>query len=241
EMAGVEKTMTVRLAVIADGGTAGGVTVTKTVDYRQSALTAMVSSELPHGNVAFERFTAGGPLALLPSGDELALVWTVDPARAQQLQALSQQAFLTQLRRHFGNRLGAFTAAGPRTLFALSRKCIAGTLRPRTVCIGNAAQTLHPVAGQGFNLGLRDAWELSREIVRWDRDALGDAAMLSAYHARRRVDREGGIWFTDSLVRLFSNDIAPIRAARGIGLTLLGCLPPARNFVVRRMTFGTRG
>ena len=106
---------------------------------------------------------------------------------------------------------------------------------------GNAAQTLHPVAGQGFNLGLRDAYELGTEIVRCDRDAIGGPAMLLAYSERRRLDRGGSLRFTDSLVRLFSNDIMPLKLARGIGLTLLGCMPAARNFVARRMIFGARG
>jgi 2-octaprenyl-6-methoxyphenol hydroxylase len=109
------------------------------------------------------------------------------------------------------------------------------------VRIGNAAQTLHPVAGQGLNLGLRDAWELAAEILSADPAVLGSAALSAAYHKRRRLDRRGGIWFTDSLVRLFSNDVAPLRIARGMGLALLGALPPVKDFVVRRMTFGTRG
>jgi 2-octaprenyl-6-methoxyphenol hydroxylase len=111
----------------------------------------------------------------------------------------------------------------------------------RAVRIGNAAQTLHPVAGQGFNLGLRDAWELAGEILNAKPAEIGTTAMLAAYRRRRRIDRRGSIWFTDSLVRVFSNDIAPLRIARGLGLALLGSLPPAKDFVVRRMTFGARG
>jgi 2-octaprenyl-6-methoxyphenol hydroxylase len=107
--------------------------------------------------------------------------------------------------------------------------------------LGNAAQTLHPVAGQGFNLGLRDAWELADIIRAVAIEEIGGAAMLAAYAARRRIDRGGGIWFTDTVVRLFSNDLAPLRLARGLGLVLLGAVPPAKDFVVRRMTFGARG
>jgi 2-octaprenyl-6-methoxyphenol hydroxylase len=109
------------------------------------------------------------------------------------------------------------------------------------VAVGNAAQTLHPVAGQGLNLGLRDAWELATLVREGDRAGIGDAAQLERYRARRRLDRGGGIGFTDALARLFSNDIAPLGLARGLGLAALGALPPVRDFVVRRMTFGARG
>jgi 2-octaprenyl-6-methoxyphenol hydroxylase len=109
------------------------------------------------------------------------------------------------------------------------------------VLIGNAAQTLHPVAGQGFNLGLRDAWELAEQINNPSAAPLGSRAWLNDYQARRRVDRGAGIGFTHALVELFSNDLLPLRLARGTGLALLGCMPPLKNFLIRRMTFGARG
>jgi 2-octaprenyl-6-methoxyphenol hydroxylase len=112
---------------------------------------------------------------------------------------------------------------------------------PRTITLGNAAQMLHPVAGQGLNLGLRDAWELAGTLRNGERGEIGTPRQLQVYHARRRIDRGGGVWFTDTLVRLFSNDVAPLRFARGLGLAALGAVPPARDFVLRRMTFGTRG
>jgi 2-octaprenyl-6-methoxyphenol hydroxylase len=236
-----EKAVTARLVVAADGGALAGVAAARTVDYHQSALVAKVRSELPHCHTAFERFTGGGPLALLPSGDELALIWTAGHDHAQKLGELSADEFLAQLQQQVGGRLGAFTETGARSLFPLLLRYAASVTQTRTILIGNAAQTLHPVAGQGFNLGLRDAWELAGELMRCTRDAIGNAAMLQAYRARRRIDRSGGIAFTDSLVRLFSNDIMPLRMARGAGLTLLGCMPPAKDFVVRRMTFGARG
>lgn len=238
---GVQQSVAARLVVAADGGALEDVATTKAVDYHQSAVTARVRSELPHRNTAFERFTSSGPLALLPSGQDFALVWTAEHEQAQKLCDLSSEQFLFRLRQNFGGRLGAFTETGARSLFPLRLKYATHVVRPRTILIGNAAQTLHPVAGQGFNLGLRDAWELAGEVMRRERDAIGGAAMLRAYQARRRLDRGGGIWFTHSLVRLFSNDIAPVRAVRGAGLTLLGCVPPLKDFVVRRMTFGARG
>ncbi len=107
--------------------------------------------------------------------------------------------------------------------------------------IGNAAQTLHPVAGQGFNLGLRDAWELGEQILASRKNELGSRAWLDAYLKHRRVDRGAGLGFTHALVELFSNDLLPLRLARGTGLALLGCMPPLKNFLIRRMTFGARG
>lgn len=238
---GVQKSVTASLVVAADGGALDGVAEMQSVDYRQSALTTRLHSELPHRNTAFERFTSGGPIALLPSGDDLALVWSAGHEQAQKLCELAPAEFVAQLQRHFGKRLGALTIEGKRSLFPLALRYATQVTKKRAILIGNAAQTLHPVAGQGFNLGLRDAWELAEEAMRCGRDALGEAGMLKAYAARRRLDRGGGIWFTDSLVRMFSNDIAPLRLARGAGLALLGCVPPLKNFVVRRMTFGARG
>lgn len=237
----VQQAVAARLVVIADGGALQSLGGIKKVDYRQAAVVAMVTSELPHRNVAFERFTPGGPLALLPCGADLALVWTVSADAAQRFCEQPADKFLLHLCEHFGGRLGALTAVGARSFFPLALKVARDVALPRAVLIGNAAQTLHPVAGQGFNLGLRDAWELAALISEADPAVLGNMAMLGAYRSRRRIDRRGGIWFTDSLVRLFSNDIAPLRAARGMGLALLGCVPPAKDFVVRRMIFGARG
>jgi 2-octaprenyl-6-methoxyphenol hydroxylase len=239
--AGVEKSASARLVVIADGGALDGGATIKTVDYQQSAVTARVCVERSPGNVAFERFTRAGPLALLPDGDDFALVWTAGHDFAQQLCELVPDEFLTQLQQHFGRRLGAFTSVGARAVFPLRLKYATSIVRPRTVLVGNAAQTLHPVAGQGFNLGLRDVWELAQAINHCERDVIGNASMLAAYQTRRRLDRSGGVWFTDSLVRLFSNDIAPVKLVRGFGLTMLSCLPLVRDTVVRRMVFGARG
>jgi 2-octaprenyl-6-methoxyphenol hydroxylase len=137
--------------------------------------------------------------------------------------------------------LGIFKSAGSRAWFPLALKVAARIAEPRTVVLGNAAQTLHPVAGQGLNLGLRDAWELAAMIRDCDRAEIGGPRQILAYTARRRLDRGGGILFTDTLVRLFSNEFTPLRFARGLGLAALGAVPPARVFVVRRMTFGARG
>jgi 2-octaprenyl-6-methoxyphenol hydroxylase len=229
-----------RLLAVADGG-ALPVAPVRTHDYGQAAVTARVTCGAPHRNVAYERFTAEGPLAILPDGEAVALVWTTTPEHAQQLCALTETGFLEQLQEGFGSRLGIFKGAGSRAWYPLALKIAARSTEPRTVVLGNAAQTLHPVAGQGLNLGLRDAWELAAMLRDCDRAEIGGPRQTQAYAARRRLDRGGGILFTDTLVRLFSNNSIPLRLARGLGLAVLGAVPPARDFVVRRMTFGARG
>jgi len=229
-----------RLLAVADGG-ALPVAQTRIRDYGQVAMTARVTCDTPHRNVAFERFTPDGPLALLPAGEALALVWTTTPEHARQLCAMTEAGFLARLQEGFGGRLGRFRTASGRAGFPLALKVAARIAEPRRVLLGNAAQTLHPVAGQGLNLGLRDAWELAACVRACDRAAVGGTDFLENYAARRRLDRRGGIFFTDSLVRLFSNDLAILKLARGLGLTALGAVPPARDFVARRMIFGARG
>ena len=229
-----------RLLAVADGG-ALPVERMRTRDYHQTVVTARVGCAIPHRNVAYERFTPEGPLALLPMGEGLAVVWTTTPEQAQQLCELPEKAFLERLQAAFGGRLGAFSRAGACSSYPLALRVADPIAKPRTVALGNAAQTLHPVAGQGLNLGLRDAWELAGTLQGLIPEEIGAGAHLRAYRARRRVDRRGGIVFTDALVRLFSNDIAPLKLARGLGLAALGAAPPLKDFVVRRMTFGARG
>jgi 2-octaprenyl-6-methoxyphenol hydroxylase len=192
------------------------------------------------GRVAYERFTPDGPVALLPFGEHFALVWTVSPSAAQEILALDDAAFLARLHHHFGDRVGNFIEAGQRSGFPLALKYVEPVTACRVVLVGNAAQTLHPVAGQGFNLGLRDAWELAEEIVASRLD-IGTPAMLARYRGKRKMDSGVGRVFTDSLVRLFSNDNLVLGAMRSLGLSALDCLPQAKRFVARRMMFGARG
>lgn len=234
-----ECTLAARVVIVADGGTVADTAMSIT-DYRQSAVVGVVKSEVPHRGTAFERFTPQGPLALLPRGDDLALVWSMDTAAARQRSEEPAERFLGHLGEAFGARLGRFTAVGARSSFPLSLR-IGRAAGPRTAYIGNAAQTLHPVAGQGFNLGLRDAWELAEEIRHAEREMLGAPAMLEAWRRRRQFDRRGGTLFTDALVRVFSNDYPPLRVARGLALAALDALPPAKDLLVRRMIFGARG
>ena len=236
------RTLTAPLVAVADGGRGEEAPKPRFErDYDQMAVVCDVQTELPHASQAFERFTPEGPAALLPKGDRYALVWTASNADAERIAALPDGEFLAALQRHFGGRQGLFLHAGPRKTFPLRLAWTGSEAAERVVRIGNAAQTLHPVAGQGFNIGLRDAWELASLCGDTPHEALGSAAMLATYARGRRSDVLGGLGFTDFLVRTFSNDIAPLRHARGLGLLALEALPPLKRFVARRMMFGARG
>lgn len=236
------RTLSAPLVAVADGGRGEDAPTPKFErDYDQMAVVCDVQTELPHAGQAFERFTPEGPAALLPKADRYALVWTADSAAVQRIAALPDSEFLAALYRHFGGRQGLFLHASPRKTFALRLAYTGSAAADRVVRIGNAAQTLHPVAGQGFNIGLRDAWELASLCGDTPASEIGSAAMLAAYARGRRTDVLGGLGFTDFLVRTFSNDFAPLRHARGLGLLALEALPPLKSFVARRMMFGARG
>lgn len=207
-------------------------------DYQQHAIICEVIPDQPHGHRAWERFTPDGPLALLPLDEGFAVVFTVPGTQSSALMALSDGEFLAALSRQFGSRFG-FKDVGRRDCFPLALRQRRELVKGREVWIGNAAQTLHPVSGQGFNLGLRDAWQLADTLLAHDGDP-GAPDALAAYAASRMLDRKGGALFTDKVVRLFSNDVVPFRWARGLGLLALDMVPPARNFVARRMIWGSR-
>jgi 2-octaprenyl-6-methoxyphenol hydroxylase len=232
-----------RLAVVADGGKLlAQLYPPKIHDYGQSAVITHITCAIPQTNVAYERFTPQGPLALLPFKDGYELVWTAPHQAAQEMLAWDDTKFLRELQHHFGDRVGEFLSVGKRASFTLGlRRAPHLTPMPHTVLLGNAAQTMHPVAGQGFNLGLRDAWELSQHILEATPESLGSEAMLAAYRSGRRADREAGMRFTDGLVKLFSNDLPILSASRAAALTLLDCLPFTKRFVAKRMMFGTNG
>jgi 2-octaprenyl-6-methoxyphenol hydroxylase len=242
EFDGEAQQLHARLAVVADGGRLLEASHPPEVhDYGQSALIAHLTCRHFQPHTAFERFTAQGPVALLPYRDGYELVWTMPHDAAQAALQWDEAHFLARLQQHFGDRVGDFLTVGPRSCFPLRLRRAPDTTLAHTVLIGNAAQTLHPVSGQGFNLGLRDAWELAREILGTPADALGTPAMLAAYRSRRRLDRNSIIRFTDGLVRLFSNDLPLLNPARGATLSVLDCLPSAKQFVARRMMFGANG
>ena len=239
---GADATLNALLAVIADGGRGETAVPAKwSHDYAQVAVVAEVRTELPHQNMAYERFTPNGPIALLPKGDGFALVWVNAPEEAQRIAQLEDDKFLAELQERFGGRQGRFLSVGPRGQFPLKLDYRGTEAGAHMVRIGNAAQTLHPVAGQGFNLGLRDAWELAQSCLEAAPDSVGSSAQLARYAAGRRRDALPGIGFTDFLVRAFSTPNPIVHHLRGLGLMALQALPPARHFVARRMLFGKNG
>lgn len=233
-----EQTLRAQLAAWAEGALGAGPGVVRR-DYGQRAIVASVRTRQPAAGVAYERFTTQGPVALLPQGDGYAAVWTVPETACTALSSLGDSEFLARLDAVFSGRI-EFTAVGARTTFPLGLRYRETPIARRAVWLGNAAQTLHPVAGQGFNLALRDVSQLARLLQDGPADC-GDAALLARHAAMRQLDRRATIGFTDGLVRLFGlrGDVAA--QARGAGLLALDLLPGARRFLARRMIFGARG
>ncbi len=218
-------------------GRIDGVDDIRARDYGQHAVICLAHAAAAQRGTAWERFTPAGPVALLPCQDAHAVVLTCPAADSARIAALADAGFLALLQERFGRRV-TLTGVSPRQVHPLGLRMRRQPVADRAVWIGNAAQTLHPVAGQGFNLALRDIMELA-EILSDAADP-GDAALLARYAARRRLDRTATAGFTDGLVRLFSNDFAPLRHLRGAGLLALDLCPPARSFLARRMMFGAR-
>ena len=204
--------------------------------YPQDALVARIVSRPPSGNLAFERFTPDGPLALLPLRGDFALIWSTQPERAAALAAMPRAQFLQELAHAAGAACGRPIDVGERNVVPLAMRVRAARVESRAVYIGNAAQTLHPVAGQGLNLGLRDAWALA-EAMREGGDA-GEPLRLARYAASRRHDAGAVIRVTDLLAGAFVGSSRLPRAVRGLALTALDVLPGPRRFFTRRMVFG---
>ena len=204
--------------------------------YAQDAVVARIAAERASQATAYERFTAEGPLALLPLAGEWALIWSARPGHAAALAAAPEAEFLAQLQRAFGERAGRFVAVRSRACLPLARRVRASRVAPRAVFVGNAAQTLHPVAGQGLNLGLRDAWDLG-QALRAAEDP-GAPRALARFAAQRRLDAAATAGVTELLARGFLGAHPLARAARGAALALLDTVPPARRFFARRMIFG---
>ena len=235
------------LVVLADGGRSRlgeslGMNRQET-HYGQTALVTTVETDRPHEQRAYERFTPSGPLALLPSGEnQFAVAWTLSIEKAESYIALSADEFLAQLQRVFGDRAGFFKRVAARQTYALSRVRIPQPVCGRIVAVGNAAHQFHPVAGQGFNLGLRDVAELAECISQ----ALGlgidigSPDVLSRYAQSRRRQARRVSRFTDGLVRLFSNELPGVTLLRNFGLNALELLPPVKQQLLRR-TAGLAG
>ncbi len=218
--------------------------VRKRHDYGQIALTAKLWTQHPHRGVAYERFTPEGPMALLPEGDHYGLVWTTTLEHGTELLALSDSAFIEALAQRFGarvgSRCGAVERVAGRRSFPLALEFAQRVTDSRVVLLGNAAQALHPVAGQGFNLGVRDAYELAQTLLDTAPDQIGASDALRRYARRRTSDRWTGIGFTHGLLGIFGNDAAPLRLPRGLALTMLDSSPALKRVFAHAMMHGVR-
>jgi 2-octaprenyl-6-methoxyphenol hydroxylase len=231
------KAITAHIMVQAEGGVFSEQKEKSTRrDYEQTAIIAHVTTSAPIAHRAFERFTEEGPLALLPQDDGYAMVWCARPVTAARLSALPDAEFLAELGHAFGSRLGRFTGITPRAAYPLGLNARAAT-SARTVAIGNAAQTLHPVAGQGLNLGLRDAAVLARLLA-----CEATPNMLLRFAQARQSDRNLTISLTDAMARVFASapDGALSQTALGLSLAFIDMLQPARRMLAEHMLFGQR-
>lgn len=206
-------------------------------DYGQTAITTNVLVSAPQAGLAFERFAASGPVAMLPMREgRYGVVWTVESSRQEEVMGLSDDAFAAALQWHFGNRLGRFLRVGRRSAYPLVQVLAEEQTGTRAVVIGNAAHALHPVAGQGFNLSLRDVATLAELIVAavGEGSDPGEADLLERYEARRRSDHRAVTGFSDLLVALFSNRLPGLSQLRGLGLVAIDLVGPLRHGLARR-------
>ena len=218
-------------------------------DYGQSALVGLVEVEKAVPHQAWERFTVEGPLAILPSHygpNTLNLVWCGSPESSQKRLQLSDADFLASLQNEFGSRIGTFLKIQDRRLYELGLNYRKEIIKDTEVWIGNAAQTLHPVAGQGLNLGLRDSFLLAEKLSRVFAGSVDDQSpahihkALEEYAQSRKADRTATIGLTDFMARVFTSNLVPIVIARGLALSALQWLPPVKTALARQMMFGRR-
>ncbi len=211
--------------------------------YEHHAVIANVTPSQPHHGVAYERFTDSGPLALLPmTGNRCGLVWTARDADVAGILALDDQAFLARLQQRFGFRLGRFMEVGARSHYPLELRLTQTQVVHRVALIGNAAHTVHPIAGQGFNLGIRDVAALADVLIdayTTGRD-IGSLGVLDTYEEARAGDQRTVAMATDGLARLFINPLAPLRVARNLAMVAVDALPPLKHLLARR-AMGLRG
>ena len=239
------RTLTAKLLIAADGDDSvvrrlSGVRI-KQRNYEQSAVIANIATDQSHNNQAFERFTDSGPLALLPmaaTDDEknrYSLVWTINNSEQEEMMGWDDETFLLRLKQRFGERAGQFIQVSKRHAYPLSLMRAQEHVRERLAIIGNAAHTLHPVAGQGFNLGLRDVAALSQVIIDASRENkdIGSLDNLTIYSDWRKRDHIQTAMATDGLVRLFSNNFLPIAALRNLGLLVVDLVPPLKKVFAR--------
>ena len=244
--AGSQQTSKAAIVVLVDGGANLGKVPAISIaekDYGQAALLGHIETDTLHRGTAYERFTPEGPAALLPHGgnNDYSMVWVSSPARIEELKALDDAAFLEAFQQHFGHRAGSFKRISARRSYPLRLRTVSSRVAGNIAVVGNAAQALHPVAGQGFNLGLRDASDLANLLSEAQRARSREATFhgaLKKYALARNTDVERSVGFTDFLVGAFSNDHLATRLPRGLALAVVDMLPFARRALARRMLFG---
>ena len=234
----VRERVEARLLVAADGAHSGVRTAAAieadVEDYDQIAIVANVGADHLHAGTAYERFTPSGPIAVLPLYDgSYGVIWSCRPEDAAGVLSLDDDRYLRELQARFGWRAGRFVRAGRRASYPLKLTRAAATTATRTVLIGNAAQALHPVAGQGFNLGLRDAAMLAEVIANADGGDVGAPELLHRFAEWRAADRGGVVRFTDGLVKLFGSSRPGVGILRNLGLLMFDLAPPAKSALAR--------
>lgn len=238
--------ITARLLVAADGGQSfvrqQAEIKTRNLEYNQTAIITNVACDIPHKNIAYERFTDTGPLALLPLNDcdgvsnRYSLVWTLKNSQVEKYLSLDDESFLAALQQRFGIRAGRFIKTAKRISYPLALMRVRESVQQRLAIIGNAAHTLHPVAGQGFNLGLRDVASLAEIIVQAELqlEDFGDLHCLQKYEAWRKRDLLQTTLSTDGLVRLFTTKFLPVVVARNMALLAMDMLPGLKKNMGRQ-------
>ena len=234
------KNLKSEFVILADGAAEDieGLELNKKIKhFDHTAIVTKVLTEIPHRNIAYERFTSNGPIALLPNrNDKFSLVWTGPRKFIEKLEQLNQESFLSQLHESFGDRVGSFLECEKRISFDLKQTYVE-VLHSNIVALGNASQTMHPVAGQGLNTGLRDAYKLNQSLI--GRSKIKSLeALLDEYKHSRAGERKKILNFTEMLVKSFSNDLVGLKKVRGYALSLLDITRPIKQSFVRKMSYG---
>lgn len=234
------KNLKSEFVILADGATEDieGLELNKKIKhFDHTAIVTKVLTEIPHRNIAYERFTSNGPIALLPNrNDKFSLVWTGPSKFIEKLEQLNQESFLSQLHESFGDRVGSFLECEKRISFDLKQTYVE-VMHSNIVALGNASQTMHPVAGQGLNTGLRDAYKLNQSLI--GRSKIKSLeALLDEYKHSRAGERKKILNFTEILVKSFSNDLVGLKKVRGYALSLLDITRPIKQSFVRKMSYG---
>ena len=235
-----EKSLNCDLLVLADGGGAeiNGINIIRTnKSFEHSALVTHIKTDIPHSNVAYERFTNMGPMALLPNlNGQYSLVWTGPTDEITRLKQLNNSEFLIALQQQFGDRVGNFKLFEKRVTFPLKQSFVSKYPESNIAIIGNSAQIMHPVAGQGLNTGVKDSLILAECINK--NVNLDLKLMINKFNHMRKKETKDTLRFTESLVILFSNDFIGVNKIRGMALSFLDLIPPIRKSFVRKMSYG---